>query len=58
MKKDIRRCPQFCFGPCPTCGGTQYVHEDGTPATPEQMLEQIQRPIKRGLHVSYPRFRR
>jgi hypothetical protein len=38
----VRRCPLFCHDKhCPTCSGTGYVHEDGTPAMPEEMLEQL-----------------
>lgn len=37
----VRRCPQLCHGPCPTCGGSRYVHEDGTPATAQEMVDQL-----------------
>jgi hypothetical protein len=32
----------FCHDKhCPTCSGTGYIKEDGKPAMPEEMLEQL-----------------
>jgi hypothetical protein len=31
----VRRCPLFCHDKkCHVCGGTQYIHEDGTGGNP------------------------
>jgi hypothetical protein len=41
-KMKVRRCPLFCHDKhCPTCSGTGYIREDGKPAMPEEMLEQL-----------------
>jgi hypothetical protein len=38
----VRRCPLFCHDKhCPICSGTGYIREDGKPAMPEEMLEQL-----------------
>jgi hypothetical protein len=45
----VRRCPQLCHDRhCPTCTGTGYIHYDGTPATVDEMLEQITKGKKPG----------
>jgi hypothetical protein len=50
----VRRCPLFCHDKhCPTCSGTGYVHEDGSPAMPEEMLEQLTAGKKPGRPVAF-----
>lgn len=50
----IRRCPLLCHDRgCQTCGGGGYLKSDGSPATPEEMLEQL----TKTLHVRPKRLK-